>query len=641
MTYELDSFEHRILKRIYADFAILFLAYYCFELALAWTRASPPSELFFRASGIALNGMAIASCCLLRKHHEWLLPAGIVFTLLNVVLRQTSVFFVSESVSGAAVSSLIYPLAVLGLGFYTRRFWIPVAVAGYILASFLIVHVAFPSFFFRTGLPLSRSEMTLTETALKVLVMELITAIIISSLNQLLYASRQRKQEYFKKLSHYDQETGLPNIRELSVVTGEKIAKTDAETSVLVLAGIRIVKIEELSERLGYENMVNWLLRFSGELTASMDLWRRGISGTRDDEPIQLFRLESSLLIFPIEIPKLLYANAAALSEAWTKLVIDVLRAEHIESLIDFYGAITAWPDDGNTSAELLNNLLNILHRSTVDQRTAFIPFNASSFDQYLRKERLKEQMTSDSFATEVFTVFQPKVSATDGTCREFEALGRWKNPILGLISPGEFIPLAEQIGAIGVATRKTLSDTQNFIARCREAGYEKIKVSFNLSPALISRDYLTALAAWIKTSELGDSLEIEITEGILLNTTTELEQDFAVIKETGVSFAIDDFGTGYSNLSYLQKFCADVIKIDKSFIDRLPSDEKSVNLIKAIILMIRAFGMTCVAEGVETAAQLEFLQEAGCDLIQGYYYAKPLEGEEAIRFMAKQDKEA
>ena len=278
--------------------------------------------------------------------------------------------------------------------------------------------------------------------------------------------------------------------------------------------------------------------------------------------------------------------------------------------------------------------MLNILHRSTSEQRTVFIPFNASSFDQYLRKERLKEQMTSDSFASEVFTLFQPKVSARDGTCREFEALGRWKNPILGLISPGEFIPLSEQIGTIGVATRKSLADVQRFIEQCRESGFDRVKVSFNLSPALISRDYLTALAAWIQNNGLGESLEIEITEGILLNSTTELEQDFAVIKETGVSFAIDDFGTGYSNLSYLQKFNADVIKIDKSFIDRLPSDEKSVNLIKAIILMVRAFGMTCVAEGVETEPQLDFLREAGCDLIQGYYYSKPIAADDAIRFM-------
>lgn len=634
MALGLDSFEHRILKRVFANFALLFLAYYCYELIMATTRAAAAAELVFWGSGIFLNGAALAVCVGLLSHKDCLLPVGVVFTLANVALRQAAVFFVPENMAASAVSALVYPMAALGLGFYTRRAWIPVAVSLYILASFLLVHFAFPSFFFRHGMPASPGEIAILRSALKVLVMGLLTAVIISSLNQLLYASRQHKQEYFKKLSHYDQETGLPNIRELSVVTNGKIERTDTESSVLVLAGIRIVKLEELSERLGYENMVNWLLRFSSELTASLDLWRRGTSGTGADETFQLFRLESSLLIFPVEVPKELYADASKLCEAWTKIVLDVLRAEHIESLIDFYGAVTAYPDDGKTSSELLNNVLNILHRSTADLRTVFIPFNASAFDQYLRKERLKEQMTSDSFASEVFTVFQPKVSTRDGTCREFEALGRWKNPILGLISPGEFIPLAEQIGTIGVATKKSLEDVLRFIERSREAGFERIKVSFNLSPALISGDYLTALAAWIHNNRLGQSLEIEITEGILLNTTTELEQDFAIIRETGVSFAIDDFGTGYSNLSYLQKFNADVIKIDKSFIDRIPADEKSVNLIKAIILMIRAFGMTCVAEGVETEAQLEFLREAGCDLIQGYYYSKPIPADDAIRFM-------
>jgi EAL domain-containing protein (putative c-di-GMP-specific phosphodiesterase class I) len=629
-----DVFENRILARIYTSFACIFTLFYAWEFSFSLYGGAPLRVSALLAGGFFLNAAALAIRFIPGGILRRVLPAGIAFTVMNILLRQITLLLTETDPARFAIESMIYPFAILALSFYTRKFRVSVAVSAYILLSFILVQFIFPRLFFENAVLALPSESKIVIESFELLLIGLVSALVLISMNQILYTSRQNKQRYFQKLSHYDQETGLPNIRELSAATTAKISETNTGNSVLVLAGLRIVKLDELSEKLGYENMINWLMRFSAELSASLDLWVRGLSGSKDQEMLQLYRLESSLLIFPVILPKNLYDAMSPLSETWARLVLDVLRKEHIESLVDFYGAFTAYPADGASSSELLNNLLNVLHRSTPDQRTTFIPFSESSFDQYLRKERLKEQMGSDSFGAEVYTVFQPKVSVLDETCHEFEALGRWKNPILGLISPGEFIPLAEQIGAIGVATRKTLEDTKQFIERCRADGLGETKVSFNLSPALISRDYLTTLSAWIQNNNLGANLEVEITEGILLNSTTELEQDFAIIKETGCSFAIDDFGTGYSNLSYLQHFNAEVIKIDKCFVDRVPADSKSCNLIQAIVLMVKAFGMICVAEGVENEAQLDFLREAGCDLIQGYHFAKPLDGEAARDFM-------
>ena len=531
---------------------------------------------------------------------------------------------------------LLYPFIIVAAGFFSRKKWIPPVLALAILGGFFCAYVIFPRHLFPPERIVAGWNSPVVRETAKILLIGLVASVLLSAMFRQLYEHRQRKQDYMKKISHFDQETGLPNIRELSGEITNQIGKINGTDTVLVLAGIRLLKLDEMSEKLGYENMINWILRFSGEFSASIDLWIRGVDDSANEQPVQLYRLESSLLIFPIIIPANVYRSGPILSRVWTKLLVDVLRAEHIESLVDFYGAFTAAPDDGNTSAELLNNLLNVLHRSTADQKTLFTPFNASAFDQYLRKERLKEQMLSDSFENEIHAVFQPKVSPQTETCEEFEALARWKNPILGLISPGEFIPLAEQVSTMGILTMKILKDTHAFIATCAAAGLEHVKIAFNLSPTLISRDYLISLAGWIADNKLGGSLEIEITEGILLNTTKETEEDFAMIKELGVSFAIDDFGTGYSNLSYLQRFNAEVIKIDKSFVDGIPASEKSAHLVNAMLLMAQAFNTKVVAEGVENEQQMLFLRDAGCDLIQGYYYSRPLESGPALEWLKK-----
>jgi EAL domain-containing protein (putative c-di-GMP-specific phosphodiesterase class I) len=632
---EQDSFEQRLLAAVYYGIAIIFAGYGLSSLDQLFVEKglSCVSAISVMAV-LVVNLIAIAVRGLDRG--KWIdgNAAGNILIAFNFGVNLFPLFSTAQTESALPLRFLLYPFIIVSAGFFSRKKWIPPALALTVLAIFFCKYFIFPYYVFAADNAVSGwNSPTVRETA-KILVIGLVASILLSVMYRRLYEYRRKKQDYIKKISHFDQETGLPNIRELSGEIANRIGKIAGTDTVLVLAGIRLLKLDEMSEKLGYENMINWILRFSGEFSASIDLWIRGINDKANDQSVQLYRLESSLLIFPIIVPANIYRSGPILSEIWTKMLIDVLQAEHIESLVDFYGAFTVAPDDGETSAELLNNLLNVLHRSTPDQKTRFIPFNASAFDQYLRKERLKEQMLSDSFENEIYAVFQPKVSTKDETCEEFEALARWKNPILGLISPGEFIPLAEQANTMGILTKKILKDTRAFIGACAEAGLERVKIAFNLSPTLISRDYLISLAGWIADNKLGKSLEIEITEGILLNTTKETEEDFAMIKELGVSFAIDDFGTGYSNLSYLQRFNAEVIKIDKSFIDGLPGSEKSAHLVRAMILMAQAFDTKVVAEGVENEQQMLSLRDTGCDLIQGYYYSRPLESAPALEWL-------
>jgi EAL domain-containing protein (putative c-di-GMP-specific phosphodiesterase class I) len=136
-----------------------------------------------------------------------------------------------------------------------------------------------------------------------------------------------------------------------------------------------------------------------------------------------------------------------------------------------------------------------------------------------------------------------------------------------------------------------------------------------------------------VAASGLGGMIELEITEGIIMKMSTEIAGEFRKLKEIGITFSIDDFGTGYSNLGYLQNFEAQVLKIDKSFIDGIPLDEKSATLVQTIIRMGKSFGMKIVAEGVEYAEQRDFLAKSDCDMIQGYFYSKPLENPDALAY--------
>jgi EAL domain-containing protein (putative c-di-GMP-specific phosphodiesterase class I) len=455
-----------------------------------------------------------------------------------------------------------------------------------------------------------------------------------AALHAHLRAALVHKQDYLEKLAFFDQETGLPNARGLISTTDALTREADETGGLIVLAGIRLLKLEEMSERLGHESMIGWIMRFAGEFSAALDLWarRRNIPAT----PITVSRIEYSLLIFPIPIDAATYREEGEIARAAACAVSDTLKNLNSDALIGFTGAYAVYPLDGRVASELLSNMLGVLRRAPPDSRGKFVPFDGTAFGEYIRVERLKEQILSDSFRAEIRFVYQPKTNPATGACEGFEALARWTSAIFGPVSPGEFIPLAEQIGAIETVTEKSLEGLLAFVNRARERGLVPARIAFNLSPMLLSRSYANTLAEWIAANDLASWVEVEITEGLLLNATESVAESLQAIRDSGATIAIDDFGTGYSNLGYLRHFSASVLKIDKRFIDGLPDDEGSAKLVTAIVQMAKAFDLKVVAEGVETEGQTSWLAKADCDLIQGYWFSKPLEADAALEWLAK-----
>jgi EAL domain-containing protein (putative c-di-GMP-specific phosphodiesterase class I) len=232
---------------------------------------------------------------------------------------------------------------------------------------------------------------------------------------------------------------------------------------------------------------------------------------------------------------------------------------------------------------------------------------------------------------------YQPLVAVADQRIIGVEALLRWRDPIEGLMMPNRFIPLAEETGLIVPLGDWVLREACRRLQAWREAGVAIDSIAVNLSPRQFQqveildqvRDVLT------ETGLPSHCLELEITESALMHPGAATLEKLAALKALGVRLAVDDFGTGYSSLSYLKRFPLDRLKIDRSFIADIPGNAADMEISGAIIGIAKNLHLEVLAEGVETAAQLEFLKQHGCDSAQGYLFARPLPEADLLRMLA------
>jgi EAL domain-containing protein (putative c-di-GMP-specific phosphodiesterase class I) len=234
---------------------------------------------------------------------------------------------------------------------------------------------------------------------------------------------------------------------------------------------------------------------------------------------------------------------------------------------------------------------------------------------------------------------FQPQIELASGRTIGAEALVRWRDPELGDISPGEFIPVAEESGFIVAIDDWVLRESVRQAAAWRAAGLELV-MSVNVSALQFQQPgFVDGVAAVLRESELPAAcLELELTESILIQDAQEAMLRLQALAQLGVKLAIDDFGTGYSSLAYLKRFPIGRLKIDRSFISGLPDEESDAAIVQAIVSMARALRLEVVAEGVENEAQRRFLQRSGCDHCQGFLFAPALDVASFERTLRERD---
>jgi EAL domain-containing protein (putative c-di-GMP-specific phosphodiesterase class I) len=231
---------------------------------------------------------------------------------------------------------------------------------------------------------------------------------------------------------------------------------------------------------------------------------------------------------------------------------------------------------------------------------------------------------------------YQPLYNRKQRGIEGFEALLRWKNPLLGIVSPVSFIKVAEETGLIAPIGEWALLTACQFIKRLHDRGYSNCGISVNISVIQLRQpDFVTRLQTILQEVGLAPQyLELELTESVLMQAVDVVYFQLKLLKSIGVRIALDDFGMGYSSLSYLQRFKVDTIKIDKSFIQGLLQSKKSRILTKSIITLGSQLGLKVIAEGVETQAQVDCLTDWDCDTLQGYFYGKPVAEKEAMEML-------
>lgn len=428
---------------------------------------------------------------------------------------------------------------------------------------------------------------------------------------------RKRAEDTIWRQANYDTVTHLPNRRLFRDRLEQEIRRAQREQKRLALLFIDLDRFKEVNDTLGHDAGDTLLVEAAHRISATI----------RDTDTAARIGGDE----FTIIMPQLL--DNRRVEEVAQKLV-DALavpfKIGHELAYLSGSIGITIYPNDALDLENLLKNADQAMYVAKSWGRSCYSFFTSGMQESALQRQALMRDLRVALANNEFRLYFQPIVEIGSGAIVKAEALIRWQHPVRGLVSPQDFIPLAEEIGLIGDIGDWVLRESLFWMQRWHARGASCRQVSVNMSPNQFIGEASEVWLDQLRKSGLpGECLIIEITEGVLLNERASVTDKLAQLRAAGVQIAVDDFGTGYSALAYLKKFDVDFLKIDRSFVRDLATDPSDLALSEAIIVMASKLGLRVVAEGVETVEQRNILSTAGCNLAQGYLYAKPMPVEE------------
>jgi diguanylate cyclase (GGDEF)-like protein/PAS domain S-box-containing protein len=435
---------------------------------------------------------------------------------------------------------------------------------------------------------------------------------------------RQRSEDRIAHMARHDALTDLPNRVLLLEQLNHEIKRVKRGECLAVLC-LDLDQFKSVNDALGH-HIGDELLKLVGErlrgCTRELDIVAR-MGG--DEFAIIMTQMEQA-------------ADAATLSKRIRDSVIKPYQIEGHQIVTDISIGISVAPMDAVESSELLRNADMALYDAKGDGRGTF-RFFEPEMNTRMKVRRELEMDLRKALANEQFELhYQPLVVLETNDVNGFEALLRWHHPTRGMISPADFIPIAEETGLIVPLGEWVLK------AACNEAvdWPDHIKVAVNLSPAqLNSRSLVTMVKSTLEETGMPPHrLQLEITETVLLQNTFTTLATLHELRKMGVQIALDDFGTGYSSLSYLRSFPFDKIKIDRSFIQDLSNGAEPYAIVNAVAGLAKCLNMTSTAEGVETQQQMDVLQAIGCTEMQGYLFSHARPASEIRQFFAQRSNE-
>ncbi|SBV96580.1 conserved hypothetical protein [uncultured Alphaproteobacteria bacterium] len=435
------------------------------------------------------------------------------------------------------------------------------------------------------------------------------------------------RKEYEKRLlyqAHYDDLTKLPN-RLLSIDRlTQALARADRNREHVGVAFIDLDNFKKVNDTLGH-TYGDDLLRIAA---------RRLVGCIRASDTVGRLGGDEFLIVLPdLHDPAHALSVADKILEAFQE---PFLILGHSITTTASVG-LTIFPGDGREANILLRNADAAMYRAKDAGRNCCRTFHAGLNAITMHRLRLESLLSGALDRGEIFVVYQPQVDTRTGRLIGAEALARWRSPELGMVSPLDFVPLAEDSGLIEQIGRYVLETACQQLARWRDRLPPGTRVGVNVSP----RQVAVPGFADVVEKALADAglpthcLEIELTESLFALRVATVVETLNALRAMGVRLAVDDFGTGYSSLSYLREFPVNTVKIDRSFMIPV-GDEAADSLVRAIVTMGHSLGLQVVGEGIETAQQLAFLQDVGCDAVQGYFVSKPLSADAFLRFATR-----
>lgn len=433
------------------------------------------------------------------------------------------------------------------------------------------------------------------------------------------YTVRKESEQRMRHLAQHDALTGLLNRNGLQEALNSVLIRSGAKCRSFALLFIDLDRFKTINDTLGHDVGDELLKvvahRLRGHLKQHDIVARLG-----GDE----FTVVLEHIIHNEQIIQVAERLLAALG--------DVYQVGEHELFVTGSIGISLYPHDGNVAAQLMKNADIAMYRAKeLGKNTYQFYSNDMNVAHHVSHLSLENALRFALERKQLQLMYQPQYDLLTGKLSGMECLIRWHHPELGVISPVQFIPIAEENGLIVAIGDWVLNEACRTAQQWRLAGFDVPRVAVNLSvrqfkPVLLVKQIKSALA----TSGLpARFLELEVTESLIMKRLNEAVEILRELKTLGVTLAIDDFGTGYSSLSQLKVLPLDVLKIDRSFIEGIPADQDDIVIAETILVMARKMGMSVVAEGVETAKQMQLLQKMGCDVGQGYFFSQPVSAKE------------
>lgn len=434
---------------------------------------------------------------------------------------------------------------------------------------------------------------------------------------------RKQAEETITYMSHYDTLTGLPNRALFNDRLNLALAHAHRNGEIFAVMWLDLDSFKNINDTLGHVVGDQILQGISKRLESCL----------REGDTVARLGGDEFVLLLPQ------ITNVEDVVKVVQKVFVAIQPPFNFDGR-DFYTTtsigISLYPYDGEDSETLIKNAEVALYRAKEQGRANYQLYapdmNEKAFERLAMENSMRRALEREEF----IVYYQPIVNIATGQIVSMEALIRWQHPTLGLVSPADFIPLAEETGLIVPIGEWALKTACAQNKAWQEAGLSNIRISVNLSARQFQQPNLVEMVnqtLWA-TGLVPEYLEFEITESVVMKDADAAIATLRTMKKRGIEIAIDDFGTGYSSLGYLKHFPIDRLKIDRLFIHTIIEDSSDSAITKAIISMAKGLNLRVVAEGVETIEQLEFLDALGCDEMQGYLYSRPVPAKEAAKLL-------